>query len=128
MRRRPDEAEREPSRGAGRDGSDGGSGTLGRRQRATGLRHERPARRGELDVPPVALEELGAELSLESPHLLGERRLRDPQPRGSATEVELLGHGEKRPQVAELYETSIDLQMLHNWYWKISPVAPTVCL
>ena len=79
-------------------------------------------------MPPVALEELGAELSLESPHLLGERRLRDPQPRRSATEVQLLGHGEKRPQMAELYETLDRLTETHYWYWKISPVAPTVCL
>ena len=41
VRRRSDEAEREPSRGACRDGCDRGSRTVGRSQRAARLRHER---------------------------------------------------------------------------------------
>ena len=49
-----------------------------------------------------APQHLAAQQALERPDLPAQRRLRDIQPRGGATEVELLGDGDERPQVLNL--------------------------
>ena len=63
------------------------------------LVEQRRARRGERGAAAVAIEQLHAELGLERAHLLADARLRDVEPLGRAAEVELLGHGDERPQL-----------------------------
>jgi hypothetical protein len=48
-----------------------------------------------------------AELGLEPPDLLRERRLGDVQPVGGAAEMALLGDGDERAQVSELHRRAI---------------------
>ena len=61
-------------------------------QHATGV--------GERHAPAVALEELNAEPLLQLADRPRERRLRDPEPRRGASEVQLLGDGDEVPQLA----------------------------
>ena len=99
VRERADEAERESPRRARSDGRDDRERALGRRQRAARLGQQRAAGRRQLDVAPVAPEELDTELALEPPDLLRERRLRHLQARGRAAEVELVRNGEERTKM-----------------------------
>jgi hypothetical protein len=54
-------------------------------------------------VPAVADEELGAELTLETADLLGERRSRQVKPLRGPAEMELLGDGDEVAQLTELH-------------------------
>ena len=56
----------------------------------------------ELDAVGGAPQQLAADQLLETSNLPAEGRLRDVEPLGRAAEVELLGHGHERPQVAQL--------------------------
>jgi hypothetical protein len=49
-----------------------------------------------------AFEELEAEVALELPDLLGERRLGNVQALGGASEVELFGDGHEVAQIAQV--------------------------
>ena len=60
---------------------------------------------GELDAKAVAQEELFAELVLQAPERLRERRLRDVQELGGAGHVLLARDGEKIAQGADLHRT-----------------------
>jgi hypothetical protein len=51
----------------------------------------------------VAIEQASAEVSLELGELLAERGLGDGEAQGGAAEVELLGEGEDRAEVAQLH-------------------------
>lgn len=55
-----------------------------------------------------ARQQLGAGGVFEAADLLGDRGLRDSEPLGGAAEVQLVGHGQERPQ---LTHTQID----HEW-------------
>ena len=57
----------------------------------------------ELDAARRPVEQRLAELGLEAPDLLRQRRLGDVQPLGGAAEVPLLGHGDEVAQVPELH-------------------------
>ncbi len=57
---------------------------------------------GQLDPVGRAPQQLAAQHALERPDLAAQRGLREVQPRGGATEVELLGDGDERPQVLDL--------------------------
>ena len=72
---------------------------VGTGQQLARLVEQRRPRRGEGDAAAVAVEELHAELGLERSNLLADAGLRDVQPLGGAAEVELLGHGDERPQL-----------------------------
>ena len=76
-----------------------GRRVVGTGQQLARLVEQRRPRRGEGDAPPVALEQLDAELGLERSHLLAHARLREVQPLGRAAEMELLGHRDERPQL-----------------------------
>jgi hypothetical protein len=72
---------------------------------AAGVGEQGGAGGGEADAR-VALEQPGVEVGLELGQLLAERRLGDRQAQGGAAEVELLGEGDDRAQVAELHDGS----------------------
>jgi len=78
-------------------------GALGLREHLADLVGERLARGRDLDAPLRAMEEREPQLLLELANLLAERRLRDAEPAGGASEVQLLRHGEEVAQVAELH-------------------------
>jgi hypothetical protein len=64
----------------------------------------------EADVAAVALQQRHAELCLESPHLLAERRLRDVESFCRAAEVQLLGDRDEvidEPQIEAFHSPSL---------------------
>src|SRR5712691_11638194 len=62
------------------------------RQDLARVPEERLARLGQVDPTPGLLEQLGLDLSLELPHLVGDRRLGDKQLLGRLGEAPLGGH------------------------------------
>ena len=71
-------------------------------QRGGAVGEQAPAGVGQLDVPRRAHEQLGAELGLELPDRLAQRRGGHVQPVGGAAEAQLLGDGHEVAQMAQL--------------------------
>jgi hypothetical protein len=87
---------------AGQLGQLGGGGVdLG--QRAPRPRHQQFTGGGQRDVARGAVDQRHADLVLEPPDLLGERRLGDVEPRGSPREVALVGERDEVAQLAQLH-------------------------
>jgi hypothetical protein len=70
------------------------------------FRQERPAGIGELYLSRGAQQKLHLDLFLQLADLLTERRLRDVEPLGRATEVELIG---QRHEIAEVPKLHVPL-------------------
>ena len=79
-----------------------GDGVVRLVEEATGQVDEEAARFGQLHAAAGAIQELDAELLLESPDLLAERGLGDVLSLGRPSEVQLLGDGEEVAQLALL--------------------------
>ena len=60
-----------------------------------------PTGRGELDAPRGPVKEGVADAAFQALNLLGQRRLRDVQPCGGATEMELLGQHDEIAEVGQ---------------------------
>jgi hypothetical protein len=67
------------------------------------------SRRGQLDPSVRPAKQARSDLVLEAADLLAQRRLRDVQARSGAAEMQLLGHGEKGPEVSKLHAGMISL-------------------
>ena len=108
--RRADAADRDVADRAGGDPTGlVGSAVDGREDRPGPLQVG-GAGRGQVDAAGGADEELDAELGLEAPDLLGERRLGHVQPLGGATEVPLLGDRHEVAQVTQEIHISTRLK------------------
>ena len=81
-------------------------------EQAAGHRVQRGAGGGELDLAPVAPEQLGAQRRFQAADLLAEGRLRQVQALCGAGEVQLLGHGHEVPQIPEMGIHSQQLSQL----------------
>jgi hypothetical protein len=57
-------------------------------------------------MPSITLEELGTDALLELPDLHAEGRLRDVEPSGGATEVQLLSQHHERAEKSRLHRIS----------------------
>ena len=79
-----------------------GERRVDRRQRGAAVGEQPPPGLGQLDVAGRAHEQLDAELGLELPDRLAERRRGHVQPVGRAREAELLGDRDEVPQMAQL--------------------------
>ena len=91
------------------------SAALSTAARISRAAHEQDlARRRELDAARRAVQQRHAELGLEPPDLLRERRLGHVQALGGAAEVAFLGDGDERAQVAELHAPAIYISALLN--------------
>jgi hypothetical protein len=78
-------------------------GALGLGKRLASLGEKCLSSRREFDPPFRPTKQARAEFILETPYLLAQRRLRDVKPCGSPTEMQLLRHSEKRPEVSQLH-------------------------
>ena len=81
----------------------GADGAVGLGQCLPRLREKCLSGRREFDPPFRPTKQAGAELILEAPYLLAQRRLRDVEPRGRPAEMQLFGNGEKGAEVAQLH-------------------------
>ena len=81
-------------------------------EKAAGHRVQRGAGGGELDLAPVAPEQLGAQRRFQAADLLAEGRLRQVQALRGAGEVQLLGRGHEVPQIPEMGIHSQQLSQL----------------
>jgi hypothetical protein len=81
----------------------GADGALGLGERLPRLREKYLSGRRELDPPLRPTKQAGAELILEAPYLLAQRRLRDVKSRSRPAEMQLFGHGEKGAEVSQLH-------------------------
>ena len=79
-----------------------GESRLDRLQRDDAIGEQPPARLGQLDVPRRAHEQLDAQLGLELPDRLAQRRRGHVQPVGRTREAQLLGDGDEVAQMAQL--------------------------
>jgi hypothetical protein len=61
----------------------------------------------QLDVPLIAIEELGADVSLERVDLLRQRRLRHVQPSSSPPEMKLFGYSDEVSKLTELHDVPL---------------------
>jgi hypothetical protein len=95
VRRRFDEADAQAAGLTVRCTLSGALRALRLRQREPSLGQEGAPRRRELDTTRDALEQPRADLPLEVTDLSAEWRLRDAEPQGRASEVELFGHGDE---------------------------------
>ncbi|MGY3678202.1 hypothetical protein ACVWXU_001825 [Streptomyces sp. TE33382] len=77
------------------------------REDPAGQRQQCLARVGEGDVAPCPAEQFGAQLVLQRPDLLGERRLRDMHRLGGAGEVPGLGDGHEIGELLEVHAPTI---------------------
>lgn len=82
------------------------------KQRLTGGR--------ERGAATVAVEELHAKLRLERADLLAHARLREVQPLGRAAEVQLLGHGHERGELAQLHSAMIGAAFHRRKDWDLN--------
>ena len=98
----------------------------GRARRAFGLRQSRAgfgekqsARFRQPDTATGPVEQPRAEFRLERPDLLAERRLRNRQALGRATEMHFLRHADEIAQMPEVHRRSIPImyRSCHIRYW-----------
>src|SRR5215831_4145720 len=68
----------------------------------------------QFDATRGPVEEVDLQFGLETPNLLAQGRLRDMEPRGRSSEVELLGHGEEIAQVTQLHALNSYHQRLNT--------------
>ena len=71
------------------------------------MRQQRRTAGGQGDRAAVAVEQADLQVAFERLDLLGQRRTRDVQPFGRATEVQLLGDGHEVAQLAQLHPASV---------------------
>ena len=88
--------------GSGEVGDGGAGPVLGGEHRA-GLGQEAGAGRGEPHMPRRAVEQLGAQVAFEPPHLLADGGLHDVQALGGPPEVQFLGDRHEVPQLAQFH-------------------------
>jgi len=62
---------------------------------------------GQGDGTAVTVEQADLQVALERLDLLGQRRTRNVQPLGRATEIQLLGDGHEVAQLTQLHPTSV---------------------
>ena len=91
------------------DEDDGSTRLLGETNERLRRRAKRLSGRRELHAVAVALEELNAEPVLELPDVEAERRLRDVQVNGCATEVQFTREGHEVAQMAQIHNESPNL-------------------
>jgi hypothetical protein len=72
-----------------------------------GVRQQRLPRRGEGHAAGAAVEQRDAQLALQPADRLAQRGLRQPQPRGGPSEVQLLGDGDERLQPPDLHDDTL---------------------
>lgn len=91
------------------------AGGVGVREDAPGQRQERLTGVGQGDVPPRAQEEVGAQLPLQGPDLLGEGGLRHVHHLGGPGEVAGLGDGHEVVELLELHTGTLHPNSLRLW-------------
>lgn len=85
-------------------------------QRASpSLQH--PPGRGQGDAARGPDEQFHPEVALGPTDLLGQRRLCDAQSPGGSSEVQLVGHGEERPELPQVDIHAHSLSIGTNEYW-----------
>ena len=103
VRRRAGEPDREAPELAARRAQRVLGGAVDRGEDLARPHEQDLARRRELDAARRAVQQRHAELGLEPPDLLRERRLGHVQALGGAAEVAFLGDGDERAQEADLH-------------------------
>lgn len=68
--------------------------------------------RCECHSPAGAVEQLHAEVPLQSQDVLAQGRLGDEELRGRATEMKVLGDGDEVPKLTELHAVSLDVPII----------------
>ena len=112
--RRADEAHADPAGPARGEQSEIGGGAVQGRQDLAGAVLQQPARLGELDPTRGPVHQPDADLVLELPQVLRQRRLGDVQPGGGAAEVAFLGEHGERPEVAQLHGVSLCAGLMND--------------
>src|SRR6185436_7378069 len=103
VRRRPGEPDREAPELAARGAQRVLGGAVDRGEDLARANEQDLARRRELDAAGRAVQQRHAELGLEPPDLLRERRLGHVQALGGAPEVAFLGDGDERAEETDLH-------------------------
>ena len=109
VRRSADEAHADPTRSPGRDQGHVVAGPLDVGEDGAGVVGEPGACLGDLDPAGGPRQEGDTELALELLDLLGQRGLREVEPRGGAAEVPLLGEHDERPQMAQFHALNLSI-------------------
>ena len=93
----------QPARLPARGAAGGAHGLVGGPQQAAAVFQEHPARRGQRDVVPVALQQRRADLLLQLADLHAQGGLGDVEAFRCPAEVQFLGRGDEVTEVAQFH-------------------------
>src|SRR5690606_37057340 len=85
------------------------------------VRPQHPTRSGQLDTPRKPIEERCAQLALEGPDPLRQRRLRNETRLGGTREMPVLGDREEVPQLPQIHMHSLSIRSVISIGAYLSP-------